>query len=128
MWRANKLAAKDRQEAILETSERVSATVSESVSKSVTKALSDQYTQTINGLQGKVGSLEAQLQTQGRKVDVIGKSNIVTGKNPIRVEVTNPLPGATPGEPALSIHASTMSTTSQAQYGKHASQIILTTN
>lgn len=123
MWRADDHAARDRQEAILETS----AKVSESVTKSVGKTLSEQYADTINELQGKIGSLEAQLRTQGKKVDVIGQSNIVTGKNPIRVEVTNPST-AGGGEPTLNIHASSMVTAPQIQYGQHATQIILTTN
>jgi hypothetical protein len=121
-------ASRDREDAITKTSENVSARVSESVSKSVAKSVGEQYTQTINDLQGKIGALEAQLQTQGKKVDVIGKSNIVTGKNPIRVEVTNPTLAASTGEPALSLHASSMSTTPETKYGQHATQIILTTN
>jgi hypothetical protein len=36
--------------------------------------------------------LKSQLSEQGKKVDVISSSNIVTGKNPVKVELTNPNP------------------------------------
>jgi hypothetical protein len=125
MFRANKIAAADRQSAIVETSQRVSESVSESVSRSVTKSVSEQYTQTINGLQLQIGTLEAQLTAQGRKVDVIRGSNIVTGKEPIKVEVTNQPPGA-PAGPAVRV--SRMFVTPRPQYGKMAMQFILTTD
>src|SRR5579859_395677 len=90
--RATKAATVDRENAIVETSRRVSATVSESVSKSVTKSVSEQYQQTIDRLQGQIGTLQTQLAAQGQKVDVIGQSNIVTGKRPVKVELATPPP------------------------------------
>jgi len=127
MVRATKAANTDREQAIRETSTDVSASVSESVSKSVTKSVSDQYTQTINTLQGKISTLQAQLSVQGRKVDVIGKSNIVTGKSPIRVEVTNP-GELSAGETKLDIKVSSIQGVPNPKYGKNAIQLIMTTN
>jgi hypothetical protein len=82
MSRADRIAKGDRESAIAETATRVSGTVSESVSKSVTKAVNEQYAQTINSLHTEIGSLQAQLLAQGKKVDVIQQSNFVTGKIP----------------------------------------------
>src|SRR5882672_6302133 len=52
--RADRVAVKDREDAIQKTSEKVSASVSasvsESVSKSVTKSVTDQYSGTIRDL------------------------------------------------------------------------------
>jgi hypothetical protein len=42
-----------------------------------------------NTLQSQVFSLESQLSEQSKNVDIIKRSNIVTGKNPVRVEITN---------------------------------------
>jgi len=127
MSRANKAASIDRGNAIVETSEKVSAKVSESVSKSVTKSVSDQYTQTINSLQLQIGSLQGQLAVQGKNVDAIKGSNIVTGKLPIRVELANP--GVLPsGEAPPKIVVSAMPADARPQIGKHARQLILTTN
>jgi hypothetical protein len=127
IYRAHKQAAKEQEIAIEETSERVSSKVSESVSRSVTKSVSEQYTETINSLQSKIGSLESQLATQGKNVELIKSSNIVTGKQPIQVELANP--GSLPvGESPLDIHASEMQATPNPQFGKHARQIIVTTN
>src|SRR5208283_3636534 len=41
------------------------------------------------------------LSTQGKDVNVIKSSNIVTGKNPIKVELANPIPGLDAQSPAL---------------------------
>jgi hypothetical protein len=124
IYRAHKQAAKEQEIAIEETSERVSSKVSESVSRSVTKSVSEQYTETINSLQSKIGSLESQLATQGKNVELIKSSNIVTGKQPIQVELANP--GSLPvGESPLDIHASEMQATPNPQFGKHARQIIV---
>lgn len=125
--RSHKAAAKEQQTAIEETSKRVSASVSESVSKNVSKSVSEQYAQTINTLQLKIGSLEGQLSEQGKSVDIIKRSNIVTDKNPIKVEITNQnaLPA---GQAPLDIHASQLAGNPIPEYGKNARQIILTTN
>ena len=127
MSRARKASSIERDSAVVETSKRVSAEVSESVSRSVTKSVSEQYTQTVNRLQAQIGSLHAQLAAQGKKVDVIQGSNIVTGKKPVRVEIENPSALPT-GEPRLDIHVSAMPGIPNPQYGKNARQFILTTN
>jgi hypothetical protein len=85
-------SVKDRESAIADTSKKVSAAVSESVTKSVSR----QYEQTISNLNDKITQLKTELQSQGKKVDVIGSSNIVTGKHPVKVEVTNTTPTPTP--------------------------------
>lgn len=71
MLRAAKTAKTEREEAVLETSTRVSSNVSEAVSRSVTKSVSEQYAQTINTLQSQIASLQAQLTVQGRNVEAI---------------------------------------------------------
>jgi hypothetical protein len=127
MSRAGRTANIDRQNAIVETSERVSAKVSESVSKSVTHAVSEQYTQTINSLQTQIGTLQSQLTTQGKKVDVIQESDIVTGKKPVKVEITNGSPPGNPtGQPAVRV--SRVFVTPRPEYGKLAIEFILTTD
>jgi hypothetical protein len=83
--RADKQAEVDRNNAVVETSKNVSASVSETV----TNALAAQYQHTIDGLNQEIAELKGELQNQGKKVDVIGRSNIVTGKSPIKVEVAN---------------------------------------
>lgn len=131
MQREEKIAKADRQDAIVETSKRVSGEVSESVSKSVAKAVGDQYAQTINELHKEIVSLQSQLQSQlraqGKAVNEIRGSNIVTGKNPIKVEIANP--GSFPnGEVSPDIHVSSMSIPSDPRYGTVGRQIIMTTN
>ena len=88
----------DRDAAIDRTSKSVSASVSESVSRSV----SQQYQQTIDNLNTKIVQLENDVQSQGKKVDLIGRSDIVTGKNPVKVEITNASSGiASPPVPKI---------------------------
>ncbi len=89
--------------------------------------MGDQYTQTINTLQTQIASLESQLEVQGKNVETIKGSNIVTGKGPVPVEITNPS-GAGGGEPQLKIFASEMPAQPNATYGKNARQFIFTTN
>jgi hypothetical protein len=131
MVRATRTANRDREQAIRETSNQVSASVSasvsESVSKSVTKAVSDQYTGTINNLQGQIGILQTQLSAQGKSVETIKGSDIVTGRKPVRVEIANPgnLPS---GEARLDVHVSAIEGTPRPEFGKLARQLILTTN
>jgi hypothetical protein len=126
MSRATKAANVDREQAIVETSEKVSAKVSESVSKSVTKAVSEQYAGTINSLQLQIGSLQGQVVAQGKNVEAIKGSDIVSGKKPIQVEVTNP--GGQSLESKAEFHVATLPATPNPTYGKHARQMILTTN
>lgn len=127
--RAAAVANREREQAIVETSERVSAKVSESVSKSVSKAVGEQYTQTINTLQQQIGTLQGKLETQGKNVEAIKGSNIVSGKSPIKVEVTNqsPVASGSSDEP-LRLHAAAMPVAPESRYGAHATQMILTTN
>jgi hypothetical protein len=102
MYRADKQADADRSKAVVETSEKVSASVSEMV----TKAVAAQYQQTVDNLNQQIAQLETELQTQGKKVDVIGQSNIVTGKSPIKVEIANgtvPAGAPTPAIEGLNI-------------------------
>lgn len=86
MSRATKAAAKDREAAILETSQRVST----DVSKSVTQAVTGQYASLISSLNQQIGTLEQKLAAQGKDVATIKGSNIVSGKGPVKVEVINP--------------------------------------
>jgi hypothetical protein len=90
--RAIRASAKDRQNAIRETSERVAAQTSERV----TEAVGEQYKGTIAALDAQISSLQRQLSVQERDVGVIKGSNIVTGKNPVKVEVINPGPSGPP--------------------------------
>jgi hypothetical protein len=92
--RSLQAAKKDRDAAVKQTSDQVT--------KSVTEALGNQYKELINSLTTQIGELKGQLTVQGKDVNLIKSSNIVTGKNPVRVEVTNP---GTPdgGPPKLSV-------------------------
>jgi hypothetical protein len=119
--RSTSQSARDRQQTISETSA--------SVSTSVSKNLKEEYRQTINDLQGQVENLQSQLEGQGKKVDQIGNSDIVTGKSPIKVEITNGGNGADgSGQPPLQILASELPVEPNPEYGKAAREIILTTN
>ena len=91
--RAIRAASKDRESAIKETSTRVSA--------DVTRAVTSQYAGMIAEQQKKIDALQAQLTVQGKDVATIKGSNIVTGKKPIRVEVTNPTNADASGLPSL---------------------------
>lgn len=121
--RAAHEAKSDRQDAVSQTSSEVSARVSESVSKS----LSGQYQGTINTLQSQIATLQSRLDAQAKKVDIIGNSDIVTGKKPIPVVVQNQ-PPAPPTEEPLKIYASQMPVEPNTKYGAFARQYILTTN
>jgi hypothetical protein len=128
--RATKEAAVDREAAIQETSRKVSGDVSEAVSKSVSKSVADQYTQTINTLQTQIGTLQGQLEKQGQSVEAIKSSNFVSGKSPVKVEVTNqPSVGTAPSPNAgPNIRVSRMFVDAKKEYGKMAIQFILTTD
>jgi hypothetical protein len=86
-------AANEREQAIKDTSTRVSA--------DVTKAVTQQFKQTIADQSNQIAELKKQLAAQGKDVATIKGSNIVTGKNPVRVEVINP-PG-TPQQAPLEV-------------------------
>ena len=111
-------ANKDREAAIAETSAKVSA--------DVTKSVTQQYSQMIADQKQEIADLRKQLSTQGNDVAVIRKSNIVTGKAPVKVEVTNPLLGG--GEHPLEIHGSTRDANPNPKYGNRAVEFLLTTN
>jgi hypothetical protein len=85
MSRANKAASIDRQTAIIETSRQVSA----EVSKSVTKTVTDQYANLVADQKRQIGELQHQIALQGKDVSAIKSSDIVSGKHPVKVEVTN---------------------------------------
>jgi hypothetical protein len=79
--RAIRVSNTDRENAIKETSKQVSA--------DVTKAVTSQYAQMIGDQKAQISQLQNQLAAQSKDVSTIKGSNIVTGKNPIKVEVTN---------------------------------------
>ena len=83
---------KDKEMAIKETSQQVAARTSKDVTRSVTSV----YTKIVASQNAQIQKLQGQLSAQSRKVDVISKSNIVTGKEPIAVWVTNPSPANPP--------------------------------
>ncbi len=120
--RQEKSASVEQKQAV----ERVSAEVTTNVTASVTKAVGEQYQGIVKNLTDQIGVLKGQLESQGKKVDVISNSNIVTGKSPIKVELTGgpSLSGQTP----LEIRASELPVEPNPQYGKAAREIILTTN
>jgi len=85
MVRATETANPDRNSAIVETSQHVSAAVSESV----TKAVTEQYAGMIADQKNQIKELHGQLTAQGKDVSAIKSSDFVTGKKPIKVEVTD---------------------------------------
>jgi hypothetical protein len=111
--RSEREAAQDRDKAVGDTADRVAKRTTEDV----TQALARQYGRTIT-------AMAQQLVEQGRKVERIGQSDILTGKKPVRVVVANP----TPSEAPLDIHVSRLSATPDPTRGKNAVQFILTTN
>jgi hypothetical protein len=114
---ANREAKSDRDSAIGETATRVAKETTENV----TQALAKQYGSTIS-------EMAKQLREQGANVDTIKQSNIVSGKKPLAVVVTNPAPPSSSGEPPLEVHVSRIPAMPNLQLGKNALQFILTTN
>jgi len=80
--RERKTSAREREEAIQETAMETS--------KRVTSAVTEQFKQTIADQVSQITDLKRQLEVQGKDVSIIKGSNFVTGKNPVKVEVTNP--------------------------------------
>ena len=72
--RATRIANRERESAIEETSASVSA--------NVTKTVTQQYSQMIADQKQEIADLKKQLSAQGKDVAVIRNSNIVTGKAP----------------------------------------------
>lgn len=122
--RAMRQAAAYRDTAIKDTAKQVAKDTTETI----TQALGEQYTGIIGSLTSQVGDLKGQLASQGKKVDEIGNSNIVTGKKPISVIVENPNTAAMPGELPLDVHVSSMPVEPRKDIGRYATQFILTTN
>jgi len=91
--RAIREASKDRETAITDTSKKVAA--------DVTKAVTEQYSQMIADQKSRIGELQGQLSEQTKDLRVIKGSNIVTGKQPFKVEVTNGSQTASPAAPIL---------------------------
>ena len=89
--RAEHAAQEERAEAIQSTAKRVT--------EDVTTSLKQQYEPIISDLKGQISQLQNELRSQGKSIETIRESNIVTGKLPVKVEVTNP-PGAAPAVPA----------------------------
>jgi CxxC motif-containing protein len=92
--RALKASIADREKAITETSERVSIKVAADTSASVTKTVTELYSQMIAQQKSQISDLQAQVKAQGSDVKAIKGSDFISGKNPIKVEVTNGLPSA----------------------------------
>ncbi|MBI4165454.1 MAG: hypothetical protein HY508_06940 [Acidobacteria bacterium] len=114
--RANREAAKERTHAIGEASRRVM--------NETTEAMGKQYGQIIEAMTKQNSALSVQLGEQGRQLQAIGKSDIVTGKRPIPVTVTNPGPsGAQANFRAVMLPAAP-----NPKYGKNAAQILITTD
>jgi len=116
--RATRIANRERESAIEETSASVSA--------NVTKTVTQQYSQMIADQKQEIADLKKQLSAQGKDVAVIRNSNIVTGKAPVKVEVTNPPPGGQEHPPEL--HGFSHEASPNPQYGNRAIEFILTTN
>jgi hypothetical protein len=117
-------AISDRNGAIDETAKKTAKQTTDNVAA----AIGGQYRDLVKSLTTQVGDLKAQLAAQGRKVDAIGNSNIVTGKNPIPVTIDPKSFPTAAGEQPLDINVSSRSDVPDPQYGKRAMQFFLTTN
>lgn len=92
--RAARLAEQNQQTAIDETAKKVAKQTTDNV----TDAVGKQYKEMIASLTAQNQSLASQLSAQGKDVNAIKSSSIVTGKKPIKVEVTNPSQPSPDGE------------------------------
>jgi hypothetical protein len=97
-FRLAKASVADREKAIKDTSQQVAAATSASVTQTVTNL----YSQMISDLNSRIAQLQSQLAAQGKDVSAIKGSNIVSGKRPIKVLVTNPSETPGPSVPNLS--------------------------
>ncbi len=89
----------ERETAVKDTSEKVASATSASVTRTVTEL----YSKMISDQKDQIAKLQNQLASQGKDVSAIKGSDIVTGKKPIKVEVTNPGPAnQPPPQPLLS--------------------------
>ncbi|HEV2489795.1 MAG TPA: hypothetical protein VGT03_08300 [Candidatus Acidoferrales bacterium] len=102
--------------------------VASETSQKVTQTISEQYKGIVSNLTDQIGTLKGQLASQAKDLSVIKGSNIVTGKKPVKVEVTNPTAPSS-GEIPLDVHVSKLrEATPIPQYGKNAIKFLLTTN
>jgi hypothetical protein len=96
--RAAHQAEASQREAI----EKTAKTVAKETTDNVTEAVGKQYQTLVSSLTSQNQSLAMQLAAQGKDVSTIKSSNIVTGKKPLKVEVTNPAaPPVSAGAPPL---------------------------
>ena len=119
MSRATKAAGIDRQNAIVETSRNVAASVSAQVSESVTKAVTEQYKSTVADQDKQIKQLQDALSAQQKDVRAIKTSNIVTGNKPIKVEVINSVggrSGAAETAPLEAEHATLLASVERSKY------------
>jgi hypothetical protein len=79
--RSIKTAANERENAIRKTAKQTA--------ESVTKAINEHYAPIVASFNQQIGSLQQKIIQQGKDVRIIKGSNIVTGKTPVKVEVTN---------------------------------------
>jgi len=121
IMRADKAAKKDRDDAIDQTSKKVAASVSDSVTASVTQ----QYQKVVADQKKQISDLQEQLAKQGRAVSVIKSSNIVTGKKPIKVEVTNQLSSSSGAMQVENIRVSWQPDTSTHSDAAYAKKLII---
>ena len=83
-------AANEREKAVKQTAKEVAT----ETSKEVTKALTEQYSQMVADQKTQITDLQSRLAAQADDLRIIKGSNIVTGKKPVPVTITNP--GAPP--------------------------------
>jgi hypothetical protein len=95
-------------------------------SESVRKVVKDEDQTMMTGLNATITTLSNLVSSQQKQISDIHDSNIVTGKKPVRVEISNP--NSLRGEAPPDIHVSSMPGTQDPKFGKNALQFILTTN
>ena len=86
LYRNDRIARNDREGAIRETSKQVAA----ETTKIVTEAMGKQYNALITEVTRQNSALQAKLSEEGKNVNEIKQSNIVTGNKPMPVVVRKP--------------------------------------
>ena len=118
--RVSQQAIKDRDSAVEETT------------RNVTKAVGEKYSGLINSLTSQVGELKGQIAAQSKDVGIIKGSNIVTGRNPVKVEVINPsgAPGLGAQAPPEVEHVQLLKSAENSRYqdAPFASKLVLQSN
>lgn len=116
-----------QRKALDENASKVAKETTDNVSTAVGKPLTD----LIEKLTEQNQKLAAQVTAESNDVKAIKGSNLVSGKQPLKVEVAN-LPSAAPAgqQPPQqpNIHVASMPAEANPQVGKHAVQFILTTD